>query len=71
MAQKSCFLTVDKETSFVVVCMEKIVEHIIVAKEGKMLDIPTFLLLEEVGAEDSRLDIGMIVKEEVVATDAD
>ena len=71
LAQKSCFWTVDKETSFVEVCMERIVEHIIVVKDGKMLDIPTFLLLEEVGAQDSRLDIDMIVKVEVVATDAD
>lgn len=60
----------DKETSFVVVYMDRIVEYIIVANEDKKLDIPTLLLLEGVDEEDSRLDIGMIVKEEVVATNA-
>ena len=54
-----------------VVYMDRIVECIIVAKEDKKLDIPTFLSLEGVDEEDSQLDIGMIIREEGVATNAD
>ena len=61
----------DRETNFVVVYMDRIVEYIIAAKADKKLDIPTFLLLEGLDEEDSRLGIGMIVKEEVVATSVD
>ena len=46
-------------------------EYIIVANEDKNLDIPTLLLLEGVDEEYSQLDIGMIVREEVVETNAD
>ena len=61
----------DRVTNFVVVYMDRIVEYIIAAMEDKKLDIPTFLLLEGLDEEDSRLDIGMIVKEEVATGFAD